>query len=180
MSQERDEGRATEVREHLANERTLLSWVRTGVGLISVGIVVERAGAFMSARGGQSDILSGLFGLTLALLGCLTLILGILQFLRNRRRISRREFIPGTVIYLVVTAGSVALGGVSSSTRATCCCRLELPRRQYLRGVHHPCLMHAKCAGASRKLGSSYATILFKSLRLAPRVAKLSNKPQRS
>jgi uncharacterized membrane protein YidH (DUF202 family) len=34
--------RATEVREHLANERTLLSWVRTGVGLISLGIVVER------------------------------------------------------------------------------------------------------------------------------------------
>ena len=25
----------TEVREHLANERTLLSWVRTGVSLIS-------------------------------------------------------------------------------------------------------------------------------------------------
>ena len=33
------EERATGVREHLANERTLLSWVRTGVGLISLGIV---------------------------------------------------------------------------------------------------------------------------------------------
>ncbi|MCA3749641.1 MAG: DUF202 domain-containing protein, partial [Rubrobacter sp.] len=37
--------RDAEVREHLANERTLLAWVRTGVGLISVGFVVERAGA---------------------------------------------------------------------------------------------------------------------------------------
>jgi putative membrane protein len=111
VAEDREEGTATEVREHLANERTLLSWVRTGVGLISVGIVVERAGAFMSAGGGQSDILSVLFGLVLALLGCLTLILGTLQFLRNRRRISRGEFMPSTVIYLVVTAGSLALGG---------------------------------------------------------------------
>jgi putative membrane protein len=111
VSEERGMERATEVREHLANERTLLSWVRTGVGLISVGIVVERAGAFMSTRGGQSEMLSGLFGLALALLGCLTLILGTLQFLRNRRRISRGEFIPGMVIYLLVTAGSLALGG---------------------------------------------------------------------
>jgi putative membrane protein len=34
----------TEIREHLANERTLLSWVRTGVSLISIGLAVERAG----------------------------------------------------------------------------------------------------------------------------------------
>jgi uncharacterized membrane protein YidH (DUF202 family) len=41
----RDAAGVTEVREHLANERNLFSWVRTEVGLISVGMVVERAGA---------------------------------------------------------------------------------------------------------------------------------------
>jgi putative membrane protein len=111
VAEGREEGRATVGREHLANERTLLSWVRTGVGLISVGIVVERADALMSAGGGRGGMLSGLLGLSLAVLGCLTLVLGTLQFLRNRRRISRGEFVPGTVIYLVVTAGSLALGG---------------------------------------------------------------------
>jgi putative membrane protein len=111
VSEGREERPATEVREHLANERTLLSWVRTGVGLISLGIVVERAGVFMSAGGRGSGVLSGLFGLALAFLGCLTLVLGTLQFLRNRRRISRGEFMPSTVIYLMVTAGSLALGG---------------------------------------------------------------------
>ena len=39
----------TETREHLANERTLLSWVRTGISLISLGLVVERAGALAKA-----------------------------------------------------------------------------------------------------------------------------------
>ena len=111
MSEERATTRVTEVREHLANERTLLSWVRTGVGLISVGIVVERAGVFIGASEESGEMLSGLLGLSLAVLGCLTLVLGTMQFLRNRRRISRGEFVPGATIYLVVTAGGLALGG---------------------------------------------------------------------
>ncbi len=39
----------TVVREHLANERTLLSWVRTRVSLISFGLVIERLGAQVSS-----------------------------------------------------------------------------------------------------------------------------------
>ena len=34
----------TVVREHPANERRPLSWVRTGVSYISFGIVIERLG----------------------------------------------------------------------------------------------------------------------------------------
>jgi putative membrane protein len=103
--------RATEVREHLANERTLLSWVRTGVGLISLGIVVERAGSFVSAGTGNTDRLSGLLGMALTLLGCLALVLGTVQFVHNRRRISRGEFVPQMAIYLVVAGGGLILGG---------------------------------------------------------------------
>ena len=105
------EERATRVRDHLANERTLLSWVRTGVGLISLGIVVERAGSFVSAGTGDSDELSGILGVALTLLGCLALVLGSVQFLRNRRRISRGEFVPQVAIYLVVVGGGLTLGG---------------------------------------------------------------------
>ena len=105
------EEHGTEVREHLANERTLLSWVRTGVGLISLGIVVERAGSFVSAGTGNPDRLSGLLGMALTLLGCLALVLGTVQFLRNRRRISRGEFVPQAAIYLVVVGGGLTLGG---------------------------------------------------------------------
>jgi len=103
--------RVTEVREHLANERTLLSWVRTGVGLISLGIVVERAGSFVSAGTGNTDRLSGLLGMVLTLLGCLALVLGTVQFVRNRRRISRGEFVPQAAIYLIVVGGALILGG---------------------------------------------------------------------
>ncbi len=109
--QENGEERAAEVREHLANERTLLSWVRTGVGLISLGIVVERAGTLVSTRTGDADSLSGLLGVALAVLGCLALVMGTMQFLRNRRRISRAEFVPEAAIYLIIVGGGLLLGG---------------------------------------------------------------------
>jgi putative membrane protein len=103
----------TVVREHLANERTLLSWIRTGVTLISIGLVVERAGALVDAapvRVGSTSA-SELFGLALALLGVLTLVIGTGQFLRTRRRISSGEFLPSAAAYLVIVAGSLAFAG---------------------------------------------------------------------
>ena len=103
----------TEIREHLANERTLLSWVRTGISLISIGLVVERAGALVDAsmRVGSTSA-SELFGLALALLGALTLIIGTIQFLRNRRRISTGEFVPSAAAYLIIVTGSLAFATV--------------------------------------------------------------------
>ena len=103
----------TEVREHLANERTLLSWVRTGVSLISLGLVVERAGALAKAANFQIGSTSGsdFFGLGLAMLGALTLILGTGQFLRNRRSIATGNFESSVTIYLIIVAGSLAFAG---------------------------------------------------------------------
>lgn len=112
-NREETSGRNTETREHLANERTLLSWVRTGVGLISIGLVVERAGALaVSARVSVgSTNASELFGLALALLGVLTLVIGTVQFMRTRRRISAGVFVSSAAPYLVIVAGSLALAG---------------------------------------------------------------------
>jgi putative membrane protein len=113
VSDENNAQSQTEIREHLANERTLLSWVRTGVSLISLGLVVERAGALAkSARlqvgsAGATEI----FGLALALLGALTLILGTTQFLRNRRSISAGDFESSVTGYLIIVAGSLAFAG---------------------------------------------------------------------
>ena len=104
-------GREAEVREHLANERTLLAWVRTGVGLISVGFVVERAGAFASAApGGESSAqASTAFGLALVALGCLALVVRAVQFFRNRRMILAGVFASTATPYMVIVAGSLLL-----------------------------------------------------------------------
>ena len=96
----------TEAREHLANERTLLAWIRTGVSLISFGLVVERIGAQIGSAG-----ISAAFGVALAVLGFLALVMGTVQFLRSRREISAGTFVPAAAAYMVVVAGSLALAG---------------------------------------------------------------------
>ena len=109
MSYEKGAGEGTggtEAREHLANERTLLAWVRTGVSLISFGLVVERIGAQIGPVGA-----AGAFGVALAILGCLALVMGTIQFLRSRRGIATNNFVPAAAAYLVVVAGALALAG---------------------------------------------------------------------
>lgn len=96
----------TEAREHLANERTLLAWVRTGTSLISFGLVIARVGAQLGPAG-PSEV----FGIALGGLGCLTLIMGTVQFLRSRRMIVTGNFVSSVVAYLVVVAVSLALAG---------------------------------------------------------------------
>ena len=99
--------REAETREHLANERTLLAWVRTGIAVISIGIVIERAGLFLG-RGGFNEVL----GMALAMLGCITLILGAYQFRRTRQQILRGQFTSASAIYLAVVVGGLLIGGL--------------------------------------------------------------------
>jgi uncharacterized membrane protein YidH (DUF202 family) len=39
------ENRGSTARDHLANERTFLAWVRTALGLVGLGVILERLGA---------------------------------------------------------------------------------------------------------------------------------------
>ena len=55
---------------------------------------------------------SGVFGIGLALLGCLALVMGTVRFLHSRRGIDTDNFDSSAAPYLVVVAGSLALAGV--------------------------------------------------------------------
>lgn len=45
--EEAPKDRSVRTREHLANERTFLAWIRTALGLIGLGFVVARMGLFL-------------------------------------------------------------------------------------------------------------------------------------
>jgi putative membrane protein len=105
--------RDAEIREHLANERTLLAWVRTGVSLISVGFVLERAGALAGGilgAGGKATVLAAeIFGLALIAIGCLALVVGSIQFFRNRQLIIKGVFSPSYAPYMIIVVLSLVL-----------------------------------------------------------------------
>ena len=45
MGRDLVENRESTARDHLANERTFLAWVRTALGLVGLGVLLERLGA---------------------------------------------------------------------------------------------------------------------------------------
>ncbi len=50
------ENRGSAARDHLANERTFLAWVRTSLGLVGLGVLLERFGT----GGEQFAVIAGL------------------------------------------------------------------------------------------------------------------------
>ena len=85
----RDEAHA---RDHLANERTFLSWVRLGLSTGGFGFVVARFGLFLREAAGQSaSAPSGRFtewiGVVLILVGPLLVIVAAVRFFRTERAI---------------------------------------------------------------------------------------------
>src|SRR5256886_10887610 len=69
------------VTDHLANERTFLAWIRTGLATITFGFVVERFGLLLRELGLKSSLTSStsthyssIFGISLTLLGAITML----------------------------------------------------------------------------------------------------------
>lgn len=104
-------------RDHLANERTFLAWMRTALGLIGLGFVVARLGLFLhemvlprpepvESRGGEF-IAAGL-----VLLGCgvLLSLWGGYVYGRGRLGIERQTYEPAHHSIFLVTL-LVALAG---------------------------------------------------------------------
>ena len=104
----------SEIRDHLANERTYLAWLRTAVGLLGLGFLVARlrielAGVSPeSSKGGAQSLL---VALGFAALGVVTLFFSTWRYLTVRRMIETGRFAPlgHTVLALSVGVLGVAL-----------------------------------------------------------------------
>jgi putative membrane protein len=94
------------VRDHLANERTLLAWVRTALTVIGLGFIVDRL-ALVDAAGG----LEALAGVGLVLLGGLIALAGGWSFLRARREMLTGTYRSSLGVHLALV-GAVIVGAL--------------------------------------------------------------------
>ena len=90
------------VRDHLANERTLLSWVRTALTVVGLGFVVDRL-ALVGSSGG----VEAFAGVGLVLLGGAIAIGGAYSFLRARRELVSGSYRPAVGLHLALVGGVV-------------------------------------------------------------------------
>lgn len=103
--------RAQHVRDHLANERTLLSWVRLGLSLTALGFVIARFGIFLEQMvpGGQVKESTPHFsvpvGVGLVLLGPILAALAAQRFFTTEREIDAEQAQTHyRLLYLILAA----------------------------------------------------------------------------
>ena len=82
------------LREHQANERTFLAWLRTSVAIIAFGFVVERFSLFVKylAPGAEVNLThprTGLIGAALIWLGTVLIPVSLWRFLIQQRHIDK-------------------------------------------------------------------------------------------
>lgn len=110
-------GPSKRVTDHLANERTFLAWLRTGLSTIAFGFVVERFGLLLRELGiknNSSSVIpahySSIFGVTLTLLGVVMMVVALLNFLHIRRSIDKEDFRPHVGFAVVLTIIASLIG----------------------------------------------------------------------
>jgi putative membrane protein len=98
-------------RDHLANERTFLAWVRTSVALMGFGVVIVRL-RYLLPSAPRTHGHGWELGLLFTLVGLLTVPLATLHYFAVRRAIEAGGFEPSSrwVILLAIALLLVGAG----------------------------------------------------------------------
>jgi putative membrane protein len=105
-------------RVHMANERTFLAWIRTSIGIMAFGFVVEKFALFVkqisylmgkevvpSTRG-----YSSFFGISLVALGALMGVLSFIRYKKVEKQIDEDTYQPSLILDILLTISVLAIG----------------------------------------------------------------------
>ena len=99
-------------REHLANERTLLAWVRTSIGIMAFGFVVVKFSLFvkqlslMLDKSGTVPIQQGysaMIGVLLVALGAIIVLLAYVKYKRTEKQLNSESFKSSSTLIFLLT-----------------------------------------------------------------------------
>ena len=112
-------------RVHMANERTFLSWIRTSIGIMAFGFVVEKFGLFIKqitfflGRASEQGTTSGqvnaagyssIFGIVLIGLGALMGLLAFVRYKKVERQIDEDTYQPSIILDILLTMVIFSMG----------------------------------------------------------------------
>ena len=95
-------------RTHLANERTFLAWLRTGLSLVAIGVAVA---GFLPVDLVPEFPYVRVFSILLVLSGTAMTMYGMNRYVRASRQIEMGSYDP-TITPIVITAATIGLLGI--------------------------------------------------------------------
>jgi len=102
-------------RDHLANERTFLSWTRSGLAFVALGVALAKLDALEALspalKHGQGDLKLQSTALVGSGMGCLSY--GTIRYFRSLKLLQKGLFRPNIagIGLVAATSGAVAWGG---------------------------------------------------------------------
>jgi putative membrane protein len=103
-------------RDHLANERTFLAWVRTSVAIVVFGFAIGRFAIAMrqltefQGHGSTTTGLSVWMGMCAILAGVVMMVAGLARYRRTRAQLDEGKFEPAGFIVDMVAILTVLFG----------------------------------------------------------------------
>ena len=125
MSESIEEKKSVRVlnrRVHMANERTFLAWIRTSIGVMAFGFVVEKFALFIKQVSlilGNANIerasspspgYSTIVGIFLVGLGTLMGLFAFVRYKKVERQIDEDTYEPSSILQIVLTLSVLAVG----------------------------------------------------------------------
>jgi putative membrane protein len=106
-----------DARDHLANERTLLAWIRTSIGIMAFGFVVVKFSLFIKQLGYLmgSDIAvppqgsSSVIGIMLVAVGSVVLLLAFIKYKQTERDLMKHAYRSSSTLVLLLTFAVLAI-----------------------------------------------------------------------
>lgn len=102
--------RSDRVREHLANERTYLAWMRSGIALMGFGVLIVRLRILRPPLAPQAPGNGWKLGLAFSLVGLLTVMLSGQHYLSVRRDIDEDTYEPADRWVILSSLAVILLG----------------------------------------------------------------------
>lgn len=109
-------------RVHMANERTFLAWIRTSIGIMAFGFVVEKFALFikqMSLVLGKANIgnalppshgYSAIVGIFLVAFGTMLCLLAFVRFRKVERQLDEDTYQSSALLDILLTIAVLAVG----------------------------------------------------------------------
>ena len=109
----------TRLREHLANERTFLAWVRTSVALIGLGFVIVKFALFLNEISlmfkanaiEDSEGFSAVIGVIIVAFGVALAPFAFFQYKKMEKQINNRSYKSSSMLTLFLTLSTI-IGGI--------------------------------------------------------------------
>lgn len=122
ISEDKQHPRVRNRRVHMANERTFLAWIRTSIGIMAFGFVVERFALFVKQMSyflgkevgapaiQQGRSYSSILGISLIALGAIMGFLSFIRYKKVEKQIDEDTYQPSLILDILLTISILAVG----------------------------------------------------------------------